>query len=325
MRAFEYSSVTDLDTATRAAATGTLLAGGTTLVDLMKLNVMTPEQVIDITQLPLRGIRLTDAGGLTIGALETMADVANNPDVQSRFPVIAQALLLSASAQLRNMASIGGNLMQRTRCAYFRDVSRPCNKRQPGSGCPAINGLNRMHAILGTSDSCCATHPSDLAVALVALGATIQLTGPGSNREISLEEFYLLPGETPEREHALQPGEIITQVNVPPVPGAERSVYLKIRDRASYEFALTSAAVILDMSGPQIRNARIAVGGVGTKPWALPAVATALQGQTASPEVLSQAARLARNGARPLRYNAFKVDLLERTVSRALKQAANLV
>jgi xanthine dehydrogenase YagS FAD-binding subunit len=324
MRPFEYSSVTDLDTATRAAATGTLIAGGTTLVDLMKLNVMTPNQVIDITRLPLRGIRLTDAGGLTIGALETMADVSANSDVQARFPVIAQALLLSASAQLRNMASIGGNLMQRTRCPYFRDVSRPCNKRQPGSGCPALNGQNRMHAILGTSDSCCATHPSDLAVALVALGSTIQLTGPGSNREIPLEEFYLLPGETPEREHALQPGEIITQVNVPPVPGAERSVYLKIRDRASYEFALSSAAVILDMRGSQIRNARIAVGGVGTKPWTLPAVATALQGQTASPEVFIRAERLARNGARPLRYNAFKVDLLERTVSRALKQAANL-
>jgi xanthine dehydrogenase YagS FAD-binding subunit len=325
MRPFEYSSVTDLATATRAATTGTLIAGGTTLVDLMKLNVMTPDQVVDITRLPLRGIRLTDAGGLTIGALETMADVAANSDVQSRFPVIAQALLLSASAQLRNMASIGGNLMQRTRCAYFRDVSRPCNKRQPGSGCPALNGLNRMHAILGTSDSCCATHPSDLAVALVALGSTVQLTGPGSNREVPLDEFYLLPGETPEREHALQPGEIITQVNVPPVPGAERSVYLKIRDRASYEFALSSAAVILDMNGSQIRNARIAVGGVGTKPWALPAVAAALQDQTASAEVFNQAARLTRNGTRPLRYNAFKVDLLERTVSRALKQAANLV
>ena len=324
MRPFEYSSVTDLDTATRSAATGTLIAGGTTLVDLMKLNVMTPNQVIDIAQLPLRGIRLTDAGGLTIGALETMAEVAANSDVQTRFPVIAQALLLSASAQLRNMASIGGNLMQRTRCAYFRDVTRPCNKRQPGSGCPALNGQNRMHAILGTSDSCCATHPSDLAVALVALGATIQLIGPGSNREIPLQEFYLLPGETPEREHAIQPGEIISQVNVPSVPGAERSVYLKIRDRASYEFALTSAAVILDMNGSQIRSARIAVGGVGTKPWALPAVAAALQGQTASREVFSQAARLARNGARPLRYNAFKVDLLERTVNRALKQAANL-
>ena len=323
MRPFEYSSVTDLDTATRSAATGTLIAGGTTLVDLMKLNVMTPNQVIDIAQLPLRGIRLTDAGGLTIGALETMAEVAANSDVQTRFPVIAQALLLSASAQLRNMASIGGNLMQRTRCAYFRDVTRPCNKRQPGSGCPALNGQNRMHAILGTSDSCCATHPSDLAVALVALGATIQLIGPGSNREIPLQEFYLLPGETPEREHAIQPGEIISQVNVPSVPGAERSVYLKIRDRVSYEFALTSAAVILDMNGSQIRSARIAVGGVGTKPWALPAVAAALQGQTASREVFSQAARLARNGARALRYNAFKVDLLERTVNRALKQAAN--
>lgn len=311
MRQFELTAPASIDDA--VAAQGTFLAGGTTLVDLMKLDVMTPRQVVDINDLPLRGIETGD--GLRFGALERMSDVAAHPGV---YPVITRALLASASQQLRNMATIGGNLMQRTRCGYFRDVASPCNKRVPGSGCPAIDGANRMHAILGTSDSCVATHASDLAVALVALDARIRLTGPDASRTTALADFYRVPGDTPELEHDLRPGELITEVIVPRLDWAARSTYVKVRDRASYEFALCSAAVALDLQDGQVRDARVAAGGVATVPWRLTAVEAALRGRPATVESFEAAAQVAADGAKPLPGNGFKVPLLKRTVVRAL-------
>jgi xanthine dehydrogenase YagS FAD-binding subunit len=279
MKAFTYKLAGTPEEATSAGTQSAFIAGGTNLVDLMKIDVMDPKELVDINQLPMRGIVLDNAG-LRIGALERMAYVAERPEIVEHFPVISQALLKSASAQLRNMASIGGNLMQRTRCGYFRDVTMPCNKRVPGSGCPAFAGENRMHAILGVGDACCATHPSDLAVALVALDATINLQGPQGTRSVKLDDFYLLPKDTPDREHAIEPDELITEVTVPNASWYRRSAYLKIRDRESYEFALCSAAIALDLDGSKIRDARIAAGGVGTKPWRLPNVAEALIGKT---------------------------------------------
>jgi xanthine dehydrogenase YagS FAD-binding subunit len=299
------------------------IAGGTTLIDLMKLEVMTPSQLVDINRLPMRGIELT-SDGLRIGALEKMSDVAEHPEVVTKYPVISQALLKSASAQLRNMASMGGNLLQRTRCGYFRDVSTPCNKRQPGSGCPAIEGWNRTHAILGASSSCVATHPSDLAVALVALDASILLQSGNNHRLVKLDDFYRVPAETPDKENQLNPGELITEIRVPRLPWAQRSVYLKIRDRESYEFALASVAVALDVDANNIRDARVAVGGVGTKPWNLPKVRDALIGKPLNQQTFEGAAKLATEGAKPLRHNAFKVELVQRTIVRALMNLGSL-
>ncbi|MEU5845068.1 FAD binding domain-containing protein [Saccharopolyspora shandongensis] len=311
MRPFELTAPTTVEAA--LASPGTFLAGGTTLVDLMKLNVFAPQQVQDINELPLRGIDTGD--GLRIGALERMSDVAEHPGV---YPAISRALLQSASQQLRNMASIGGNLMQRTRCTYFRDVATPCNRREPGSGCPAISGANRMHAVLGTSDSCAAAHASDLAVALVALDAEVRLLSAAGSRTAKLADFYRLPGDSPEVEHDLRPGELIGEIVVPRLDWAARSTYVKVRDRQSYEFALCSAAVALDVQDSRIADARVAVGGVATVPWRLPAVEEALRGAPATPESFEAAASLAVDGARPLSGNAFKVSLLKRTVVRAL-------
>jgi xanthine dehydrogenase YagS FAD-binding subunit len=311
MRPFELTAPTTVEAA--LAAPGTFLAGGTTLVDLMKLNVLTPRHVQDINELPLRGI---DAGdGLRIGALERMSDIAAHPGV---YPVISRALLLSASQQLRNMASIGGNLLQRTRCTYFRDVAMPCNKRQPGSGCPAVSGANRMHALLGTSDSCVATHASDVAVALVALGAQIRLVSATGSRTVELADFYRPPGDSPEVENDLRPGELIAEVLVPRLDWASRSTYVKVRDRQSYEFALCSAAVALDVRDARIVDARVAVGGVATVPWRLESVEAALRGAPVSLESFEAAASVAADGATPLSANGFKVSLLKRTVVRAL-------
>lgn len=322
MRAYTYSRVRAVREAIADAGPDTaFLAGGTTLVDLMKLDVLTPERVVDINRLPLRDVRL-DHEGLHIGALARMSDVAADRDVRRDYPVIAQALELSASAQLRNMASIGGNLLQRTRCGYFRDVTTGCNKREPGSGCPAQTGVNRTHAILGTSDACVATHPSDLAVALVALGTRVHLVGAQGARTVPLDTFYVLPGSTPHVENTLRPGELVTGVTVPRSPWAPHSRYLKIRDRQSYEFALTSAAVAVEWRGRLIRQARVAVGGVGTVPWRLPAVEQALAGRRADAGTFEAAARLAAVGARPLAHNGFKPVLLERTVLRALTELA---
>jgi xanthine dehydrogenase YagS FAD-binding subunit len=311
MRPFELTAPETVEAA--LASPGTFLAGGTTLVDLMKLNVLTPQHVQDINALPLRGIDTTD--GLRIGALERMGDVARHPGV---YPVISEALLLSASQQLRNMASIGGNLLQRTRCGYFRDVAMPCNKREPGSGCPAISGANRMHAVLGTSDSCVATHASDVAVALVALDAEIRLAGADGTRTVRLADFYRLPGDTPEVENDLRPGELITEVVVPRLDWAQRSTYVKVRDRQSYEFALCSAAVALDIQDSRVVDARVAVGGVATRPWRLTGVEAALRGAPATPEGFEAAASVAAEDAKPLSGNSFKPSLLKRTVVRAL-------
>jgi len=311
MRPFDLTAPTTIEAA--LAEPGTFLAGGTTLVDLMKLNVMTPGSVLDINDLPLRGIDSGD--GLRVGALERMGDIAAHPGV---YPAISRALLQSASQQLRNMASIGGNLLQRTRCTYFRDVAMPCNKREPGSGCPAVSGANRMHAVLGTSDHCVATHASDVAVALVALDAEIRLAGADGSRTVKLADFYREPGDTPEVENDLRPGELITEVLVPRLDWAERSTYVKVRDRQSYEFALCSAAVALDVRDGRVADARVAAGGVATVPWRLTAVEDALRGAPATQASFEAAASVAADGARPLAGNGFKVSLLKRTVVRAL-------
>lgn len=311
MRPFELTAPATVEEA--LAAPGTFLAGGTTLVDLMKLDVLAPQRVLDINALPLRGIDASD--GLRIGALERMSDVARHPGV---YPVISRALEQSASQQLRNMATIGGNLLQRTRCGYFRDVAVPCNKRAPGSGCPAREGANRMHAVLGTSDSCVATHASDLAVALVALDARVTLASAEGTRSVALADFYRLPGDTPHVENDLRPGELVTEVVVPRLEWAARSTYVKVRDRRSYEFALCSAAVALDIRDSRVVDARVAVGGVATVPWRLPAVEEALRGAPVSEAAFLDAAALATDGAVALSENGFKLPLLRRTIVRAL-------
>jgi xanthine dehydrogenase YagS FAD-binding subunit len=324
MRPFIYESPSSVQEATSPVGPDSaFIAGGTTLVDLMKLEVLNPSQLVDINPLPMRGIEMRE-DGLRIGALEKMSDVALHSDVTTNYPVISEALLKSASAQIRNMASIGGNLLQRTRCGYFRDPNTACNKREPGSGCAALDGENRMHAILGASSSCVATHASDLAVALVALDAEVRLQSGSADRLVKLDDFYLLPGDTPHKENQLRPGELITEIRVPLLQWARRSAYLKIRDRESYEFALTSAAVALDLDGDRIRNARVAVGGVGTKPWKLPAVSESLLGKTVSRETFTTAAKLAVVSANPLKHNAFKVDLVQRTIVRALMSLGGL-
>jgi xanthine dehydrogenase YagS FAD-binding subunit len=317
MRPFVYESPSTPQEATSCDATDDLfIAGGTTVIDLMKLEVIKPTRLVDLNLLQMRGIEMS-GDLLRIGALEKMSDVAVHPEIAINYPVIAQALLKSASPQIRNMASIGGNLLQRTRCGYFRDVNTACNKREPGSGCSAIDGENRMHAILGTSSSCVATHPSDLAVALIALEASVRLWNGASERILKLDDFYLVPGATPDRENQLRPGELITEIRVPRLPWAARSTYLKIRDRDSYEFALTSAAVALDRDGATIRDVRVAVGGVGTKPWNLPKVRESLAGKPFKEETIAAAAKLAVDGANPLKQNGFKIDLVQRTIVRA--------
>ncbi|MER5180989.1 xanthine dehydrogenase family protein subunit M [Streptomyces sp. NPDC002896] len=298
---------------------GRYIAGGTTLVDLMRETVERPETLVDISGLPLREVTVTERGGLRIGALVTMTEAAAHRKVCTTYPVISQALELSASAQLRNMATLGGNIMQRTRCTYFRDVTATCNKREPGSGCAAREGYNRTHAILGTSDACVATHPSDVAVAFAALEARVHLLGPDGQRTVPFADFLLQPGRTPNHEQALKKGELITAVEIPAYPRPLKSGYLKVRDRQSYEFALTSAAVALHVRGGLIREAKVAAGGVGTVPWKLPAVEQALIGERPSERLWAEAAAHAADGARPLQHNRFKVELLKRTVERQLR------
>jgi xanthine dehydrogenase YagS FAD-binding subunit len=318
MHAFDYAAPTTLSGALGLAGPGSAyLAGGTTLVDLMKLDVLGPDHVIDINALPLLDIS-QQADGLHIGALARMSDVATSQLVTGGYPLLSRALLLSASPQVRNMASIGGNLLQRTRCDYFRDVHTGCNKRSPGSGCPARTGANRTHAILGTSDDCVATQASDLAVALVALSASVRLTSTGGDRLVELDRFYQLPGSTPQVENVLRQGELITEVIVPAVPPAMTSTYVKVRDRQSFEFALASAAVAVDATGGTVNDVRVAVGGVATVPWRLPAVEAALRGQPATIPSFTAAAALAVIGAIPLAHNAFKVNLVQRVIIRAL-------
>ncbi|MGY0064132.1 FAD binding domain-containing protein [Streptomyces sp. LZ34] len=320
MHPFAYTRVSDTREALNAGRRGgRYIAGGTTLVDLMRETVERPEELVDISGLPLREVAVTEGGGLRIGGLVRMAEAAAHPKVRVLYPVISRALELSASAQLRNMATIGGNIMQRTRCAYFRDVTADCNKRQPGSGCAALHGFNRSHAILGTSESCVATHPSDVAVAFAALEATVHLLGPDGERQVPVADFLLRPGNTPQREQAISQGELITAVEIPALPRPLKSRYLKVRDRQSYEFALTSAAVALHIRGGVIREARVAAGGVGTVPWKLPEVERHLVGGRPSESLWAAAAARAADGARPLRHNGFKVELLKRTVERQLR------
>jgi len=321
MQAFQYYRAHDIESAVGAgsAAEVKFVAGGTTLIDLMKLHVERPTTVVDINSLPLGKIERAADGGLKIGALVRNSDVAHDTTVQQEYPVLSQALLSGASPQLRNMATTGGNLLQRTRCAYFRDTMYPCNKRHPGSGCAAIDGYNRMHAILGTSEHCVATHPSDMAVALMALEATVQIQGSEGQRTVPLHAFYVMPGSTPHRENVLAPGELITSVTLPRLASGTRSSYLKRRDRASYEFALASAAVVAQMQGQRVQRMRVALGGIGTRPWRSMEAEQVLEGRNANEQHFRAAAEAALQGARPLRDNAFKVELAKRTLIRTLK------
>ncbi|NJM35812.1 MAG: xanthine dehydrogenase family protein subunit M [Rhodomicrobium sp.] len=299
------------------------IAGGTNLIDLMKEDVERPSQLIDITRLPLTTVTETAAGGVRIGALVPNSDVAYHPLIEERYPIVSSAILAGASQQLRNMASTGGNLLQRTRCAYFYDTATPCNKREPGSGCSAKEGLNRIHAVLGWSDACIATHPSDFCVALAALGADVTVTGPGGERNIAFADFHRLPGDEPERDTNLGRDEIVTAVELPAQGFASNYSYLKIRDRLSYAFALVSVAACLDMDGDTIKEARLALGGVAHKPWRDPAAEDVLRGRKASNAAFEKAADVLLRDANGFEHNSFKIGLARRAIVRTLTQAAN--
>jgi xanthine dehydrogenase YagS FAD-binding subunit len=326
MEPFTIQQATDPRAAVQAAGATTgskYIAGGTNLIDLMKMYVETPAVLVNINGLDLQRIETLPHGGIRIGALVRNSDLAYHTLIQKRYPVLSQALLSGASPQLRNMATTGGNLLQRTRCPYFFDISFPCSKRTPGSGCSAISGYNRGNAILGGSDHCIATHPSDMCVAMAALDASIRVQGPDGERVIPFTDFHLLPGETPEKETVLKPGELITGVDLPPLPHTAKSHYLKVRDRASYEFALASAAVVLDLDNGNIRSGRIALGGVGTKPWRAHKAEQLLHGRP-SAELYSSVAAAALEGAKPQTNNGFKIELAKRTLVRALAIAGGI-
>ncbi|MCK1739745.1 xanthine dehydrogenase family protein subunit M [Bradyrhizobium sp. 139] len=326
MNNFQYSRAADVADAIRlltADPGAKLIAGGTNLIDLMKENVERPSRLIDISRLPLRNVEETDDGGLRIGALVPNSDLAYHPLIEQRYPLLASAVLAGASAQLRNMASVGGNLMQRTRCGYFYDTATPCNKRSPGSGCSAIHGLNRNHAILGTSASCIATNPSDMSVALAALGALVHMAGPSGARTTALTDFHRLPGDTPHIDTNLGAGEMITAVELPPHGFSHNYSYLKVRDRLSYAFALVSVAAALELDGNTISEARVALGGVAHKPWRSLEAESALRGQPATADQFSRAADLLLQGASTSSHNGFKIELARRTIVRTLTQAAS--
>jgi xanthine dehydrogenase YagS FAD-binding subunit len=327
VRPLSYARATDVAGAIATVSAdpqSAFLAGGTTEVDLLRLNVVQPDRLVDINALPLSQVEDLPGGGLRIGALARMSDVAEAPGVVERFPMIAQALVLGASAQLRHMASMGGNLLQRVRRSYFRDTASACNKREPGSGCDALEGFNRGHAILGTSQHCIATHPSDLAVALVALDAVVHTDGPSGQRAIAIDDFFLFPGDTPHIEHPLEHGELIVAIEVPAVPLARRSLYLKVRDRESYEFALASVAVALRVDDGAVGEVRLALGGVATKPWRARRAEQLLVGQPAEQASFARAAREELAPATPRGMNAFKVELAQRAMVRALETAARM-
>lgn len=317
METFRYTQAKTVEGAVRS--NGTFIAGGTTLVDLMKLNVLRPTALVDINAVPLDKIEPEPNGGLRVGALVRNSDLAWNATVKEKYPVLSEALLSGASPQLRNMATTGGNLLQKTRCYYYRDTNYACNKREPGSGCSALDGFNRIHAVLGGSKACVAVHPSDMAVAMMALEATVHTNGPKGERAIALNDFYLVPGETPQHENVLAPGEMITHVTLPEQPSGTRSHYLKLRDRAQYEFALASAAVVVKVSGGRIERARVALGGVAAKPWRSHEAEHALEGQPANAETFKKAADAAMADAKPLKYNGFKIELAKRALVRALQ------
>jgi xanthine dehydrogenase YagS FAD-binding subunit len=331
MNTFEFTRPADAAAAVAAAARSKtaqqgadvrFVAGGTTLIDLMKLSVETPARLLDINRLPFDQIEATPDGGLKVGATVRNSTLAHHPTVLRDYAVLSQALLAGASAQLRNMATTAGNLLQRTRCVYFRDTAMPCNKREPGTGCPAITGSNRSLAVLGTSEHCIATNPSDMCVAMAALEATIHIQGPKGPRSVSFADFHLLPGNTPNRETVLEPGDLITHVTLPPPVAGSKQVYLKLRDRASYEFALASAAVVIVIAGGNVTRARVALGGVGTKPWRSPEAEAALVRQPANEETFRKASVAALRDAKPQSQNAFKIELARRCLAHALKMAA---
>ena len=325
MNNFGYARASDVADAVRQIAAdpaAKFIAGGTNLIDLMKENVARPSQLIDITHLPLNKVEQTEDGGLRIGALVPNSDLAWHPQIEKRYPLLASAILAGASQQLRNMASTGGNLLQRTRCVYFYDTATPCNKREPGSGCSAIDGFNRMHAILGTSEHCIATHPSDMCVALAALEARVLATGTQGERIIAFSDFHRLPGDTPQIDSNLRADEIITAIELPPKGFASNYTYLKIRDRLSYAFALVSIAVGLDIEGGTIKEARLALGGVAHKPWRDREAEAQLNGAPATRESFLDAAETALRGARGFGHNDFKIELARRAIVRALQQAA---
>jgi xanthine dehydrogenase YagS FAD-binding subunit len=322
MNPFSYSKPSDIAQAVNLAGPASrFIAGGTNLLDLMKENIARPEHLIDITGLPLKDVRATDSGGLMIGALVSNADLAWHPLIERDYPLLSQAILAGASPQLRNMASTGGNLLQRTRCYYFYDSTVPCNKREPGTGCPAKDGLNRIHAILGASDACVATHPSDMCVALAALEARVHVQGRAGTRVIEFADFHRLPGDAPQRDNQLADDELITAVELPAPRFQQHSHYLKIRDRASYAFALISVAAAVELDGDVIRDVRIALGGVAHKPWRDTAVEQSLKGQPVSRENFVAAADAMLRDAQPLAHNAFKIKLARRAIVRALSDA----
>ena len=332
MRMFEFHRPADASSAIAAGAQAKtaqqgadirFLAGGTTLIDLMKLEVETPVRLLDINRLPFDNIEELPNGGLKIGATVRNSDLAYHPKVHEGYAVLSQAILSGASAQLRNLATTAGNMLQRTRCMYFRDTAMPCNKREPGTGCAAITGSNRMLAILGTSEHCIASNPSDMCVAMAALEATIHVQGPKTSREIAFGDFHLLPGNTPHRETVLEPGDLITHVTLPPPIAGSRQVYLKLRDRASYEFALASAAVVINVAGGTVSYVRIALGGVGAKPWRSHEAESELTGKPATAANFRSAAEAALRGAKAQSENSFKIELAKRCVAHALQTATN--
>jgi xanthine dehydrogenase YagS FAD-binding subunit len=325
MNNFSYIRVGDVATALSEIAgdgAAKFIAGGTNLIDLMKENVARPSRLIDITRLPLDRIEETQDGGLRIGALVTNTDVAYDKKVEKRYPLLSEAILAGASPQLRNMATTGGNLMQRTRCYYFYDTATPCNKREPGTACSAINGFNRIHAILGTSEHCIATHPSDMCVALAALEATVRVTGKDGDRAIPFAEFHRLPGDEPQTDTNLRADEIITAVDLPAKGFADNYTYLKVRDRASYAFALVSVAAALEMDGDGIKETRLALGGVAHKPWRNTEAEAMLNGKEATRENFQKIAESIVRDAKSFGYNDFKIELAKRAVVRALRQAS---
>lgn len=325
MNAFAYTRAEDIATAVRSIAgdgAARFIAGGTNLLDLMKENVERPSRLIDITHLPLRAIEPTADGGIRIGALVSNTDLAYHPEIERRYPLLSRAILAGASAQLRNMASVGGNLMQRTRCAYFYDNATPCNKRTPGAGCSAIGGFTRYHAILGASEHCIAVHPSDMCVALAALNAIVRVTGAAGERAIALEDFHRLPGTAPDIDTNKRPDEIITAVDLPARGFAEHYSYVKVRDRASYAFALVSVAAALRMNGGVIEEGRVALGGVAHKPWRDRAAESPLAGQPPTRQTFERVADQLLRDARDCGLNAFKIPLARRAIVRGLGQAA---
>jgi xanthine dehydrogenase YagS FAD-binding subunit len=325
MNSFTYSVAGDVGNAVMevaAAANSKFIAGGTNLLDLMKENVARPSHLVDITRLPLNRIEEGPEGGLRLGALVSNAETAYHPQVESRYPLLSKAILAGATPQIRNMATNGGNLLQRTRCYYFYDVATACNKRRPGSGCSAIDGFNRIHAILGTSDSCIATHPSDMCVALAALDATVKVQSKAGERAIPFRDFHRLPGDMPDIDTNLAAGEMIVSIDLPAKGFVDHHAYLKLRDRTSYAFAVISVAVGLELAGEQISDARLALGGVAHKPWRVPEAEQLLIGGPAKAENFARAAERLLSGAKGFRYNGFKIDLAKRAIVRALQQAA---